>query len=45
MSSEQNQRTISSIKGTRDILPEEVRLWQMVEVTARQVLSFMASGS
>jgi histidyl-tRNA synthetase len=37
MSSEQNQRTISSIKGTRDILPEEVRLWQMVEVTARQV--------
>ncbi|MBP6909143.1 MAG: histidine--tRNA ligase [Candidatus Saccharicenans sp.] len=37
MSSEQNQRTVSSIKGTRDILPEEARLWQVVETTARQI--------
>jgi len=37
MSSKQNQQAISSIKGTRDILPEEARLWQKVEATARQI--------
>ncbi|MDD8020214.1 MAG: histidine--tRNA ligase [Acidobacteriota bacterium] len=37
MSREQKQQAISSIKGTRDILPEEARLWQMVEESARKI--------
>jgi histidyl-tRNA synthetase len=30
--------TIQSIRGTRDILPEEVAYWQAIEATARQIL-------
>jgi histidyl-tRNA synthetase len=30
--------TIQSIRGTRDILPEEVTFWQNVEATARRIL-------
>ncbi|HPB59068.1 MAG TPA: histidine--tRNA ligase [Candidatus Saccharicenans sp.] len=36
MSSEQKEDVISSIKGMRDILPDEARLWQAVESSARQ---------
>ncbi|HIK31996.1 MAG TPA: histidine--tRNA ligase [Oscillatoriales cyanobacterium M59_W2019_021] len=31
--------TIQAIRGTRDILPEEVTYWQTVEATARQILN------
>lgn len=31
--------TIQAIRGTRDILPEEVAYWQTVEATTRQILS------
>jgi histidyl-tRNA synthetase len=30
--------TIQALRGTRDILPEEVSYWQWVEVTAREIL-------
>ena len=30
--------SIQAIRGTRDILPDEVRYWQQVEATAREVL-------
>ena len=29
--------TIHSLKGMRDILPQEVRLWQFIEKTARDI--------
>ncbi len=29
---------IQAVRGTRDILPEEVRLWQQVEAKAREIL-------
>lgn len=31
--------SIQALRGTRDILPEEVRYWQWVEAIARQILS------
>ncbi len=31
--------SIQALRGTRDILPEEVRYWQHVEAIARQILS------
>ncbi|HEY9834798.1 MAG TPA: histidine--tRNA ligase, partial [Stenomitos sp.] len=31
--------SIQALRGTRDILPEEVRYWQWVEASARQILS------
>ncbi len=31
--------TIKALRGTRDILPEEVGYWQRVEATAREILS------
>jgi histidyl-tRNA synthetase len=31
--------SIQALRGTRDILPEEVRYWQQVEAIARQILS------
>lgn len=30
--------TIQAVRGTRDILPQEVRLWQQVEASAREIL-------
>ncbi|MGL5872096.1 MAG: histidine--tRNA ligase [Xenococcaceae cyanobacterium] len=30
---------IQAIRGTRDILPEEVGYWQLIEATAREILS------
>ncbi|MEM9153620.1 MAG: ATP phosphoribosyltransferase regulatory subunit, partial [Cyanobacteria bacterium P01_F01_bin.33] len=30
---------LSAVKGTRDILPDEVGIWQKVERAARDVLS------
>jgi histidyl-tRNA synthetase len=29
---------IHAVRGTRDILPQEVRLWQQVEASAREIL-------
>jgi histidyl-tRNA synthetase len=29
---------IQAVRGTRDILPQEVRLWQQVEASAREIL-------
>ncbi len=37
MSGEQGKKVISAIKGTKDILPSEVRLWQIAETTAREI--------
>src|SRR5919202_2614688 len=34
--------SIQALRGTRDILPEEVRYWQWVEAIARQILSLAA---
>lgn len=34
--------TIQALRGTRDILPDEVMYWQWVEATARKVLSHAA---
>lgn len=31
--------TIKALRGTRDILPEEIGYWQRVEATAREILS------
>ncbi len=31
--------TIKALRGTRDILPEEIAYWQQVEATAREILS------
>lgn len=31
--------TIKALRGTRDILPEEIGYWQKVEATAREILS------
>jgi histidyl-tRNA synthetase len=31
--------TIKALRGTRDILPEEIAYWQRVEATAREILS------
>ena len=30
---------IQALRGTRDILPEEVGYWQLVEATAREILT------
>jgi len=35
---------IKTLRGTRDILPEEAAVWQRVEATARQILSGAAYG-
>lgn len=35
---------IKTLRGTRDILPEETGVWQRVEATARQILSNAAYG-
>ncbi len=37
MSTDQLKKEISAIKGTHDILPGEVRLWQMAEARAREI--------
>lgn len=34
--------TIKALRGTRDILPEEIAYWQQVEATAREILSLAA---
>lgn len=38
MGSESLMGSIQALRGTRDILPEEVRYWQWVEAIARQIL-------
>jgi len=37
MSTEQIKKELTAIKGTRDILPEEARLWQVAETRAREI--------
>lgn len=37
MNSDQPRKVISAIKGTKDILPEEVRLWQVAEARVREI--------
>ncbi|MCR4409541.1 MAG: histidine--tRNA ligase [Candidatus Saccharicenans sp.] len=37
MSTDQPKKEISAIKGTHDILPGEVRLWQVAEARAREI--------
>lgn len=36
--------TIKTLRGTRDILPEEAAVWQQVEATARAILTNAAYG-
>ena len=33
-----NKRMIQALRGTRDILPEEVGYWQLIEATVREIL-------
>ena len=37
MSTDQPKKELSAIKGTKDILPEETRLWQIAEAAAREI--------
>lgn len=37
MNGETGKKEISAIKGTKDILPEEARYWQVAEATAREI--------
>ncbi|MCI4446074.1 MAG: histidine--tRNA ligase [Candidatus Aminicenantes bacterium] len=37
MRENKDKKEISAIKGTKDILPEEARLWQIAETTAREI--------
>lgn len=36
MSAEQQKKELLAIKGTKDLLPEEARLWQIAEAVARE---------
>jgi histidyl-tRNA synthetase len=37
MRENKDKKEISAIKGTKDILPEEARLWQIAETTVREI--------
>jgi len=37
MSADQPKKELMAIKGTKDILPEESRLWQIAEASAREI--------
>ncbi|HEK86368.1 MAG: histidine--tRNA ligase [Candidatus Saccharicenans sp.] len=39
MSQEQPKKELSAIKGTRDILPEEARIWQIAEAQAKEIFT------